>query len=273
MPTDPAVRIGLRYGSIPQRLPSADRPSPRPTQEGNHNERKDDRNWQFCAARSGELASSWQSRFGRSLALRSVHHTASRLLGTAAVRDPPIWPRFGQPTFHARGAPNMMFCRDDESPRAIKVPDPMPAVGPSVQPCATGGRSAGRPACSGARPRRRVSSPPCLPPCSAHQHACRPGTPRPRVRSREPAGWLPVRTVPVSGGLPRAGWRPEVPAQVCHQEATRIWARGGAGTPLKVIWLFPPTVQAPPAYSGETGWLLAIGMLCQVTMPCDGRHM
>jgi len=59
-----------------------------------------------------------------------------------------------------------------------------------------------------------------------------------------------------------------VPGQVCAtKEATRIWARGGAGTPLKVIWLFPPAVQAPRAYAGETGWLSAIGMPCQMTMP------
>src|SRR5258708_39336417 len=31
-----------------------------------------------------------RARFGRSLTLRSVHHTASRLLVTAAVRDPPF---------------------------------------------------------------------------------------------------------------------------------------------------------------------------------------
>jgi hypothetical protein len=40
-----------------------------------------------------------------------------------------------------------MFCRGSESPRAIKIPDPMPAVGPfAAAPYATGGRSAGRPA-------------------------------------------------------------------------------------------------------------------------------
>jgi hypothetical protein len=44
--------------------------------------------------------------------------------------------------FYAHAAPNRMFCRGDEPPRAIKIPDPMPAVGPSLRPCATGGRSA-----------------------------------------------------------------------------------------------------------------------------------
>ena len=59
------------------------------------------------------------------------------------ARDPPIWRRLGRLVFHAQAAPNRMFCRGDESLRAIKIPDPMPAVGPSLRPCATGGRSAG----------------------------------------------------------------------------------------------------------------------------------
>lgn len=143
----------------------------------------------------------------------------------------------------------------------------MPAVGPSVRPCATGGRSAGRPACSGAWPGRRVSSPPCLLPCSAHQHACRPGTPRARVRSREPAGWLRLRTVPGSGDLPRAGWvRSTGPGATRRRPGSGLAAASGRSGELAVS----PSGTGTLAYAGETGWLLAIGMLCQVTMPCDG---
>jgi len=59
-----------------------------------------------------------------------------------------------------------------------------------------------------------------------------------------------------------------VPGQVCAtKEATRIWARGGGGTPLKVIWLFPQRSRHPGPDAGETGWLSAIGMPCQMTMP------
>ncbi len=81
---------------------------------------------------------------------------------------------------------NLMLCRGDEPPRAIKIPDPMPAVGPSLRPCATGGRSArsaARRAGSCTRPRRLASGPPCLRPCSARQHARGPRTPRARQHS------------------------------------------------------------------------------------------
>jgi hypothetical protein len=53
--------------------------------------------------------------------------------------------RLGRLVFHANAAPNMMFCRGGESPRAIKIPDPMPAVGPVA---------------AAVRDRRRVGRPP-----------------------------------------------------------------------------------------------------------------
>ncbi len=73
--------------------------------------------------------------------------------------SPPIWRRLGRLVFHAQAAPNRMFCRGDAL-LAIKISAPMPAVGPSLRPCATGGRSAGRPAGSCTRPRWRASGPP-----------------------------------------------------------------------------------------------------------------
>jgi hypothetical protein len=74
--------------------------------------------------------------------------------------------------------------------RSRSIPDPMPAVGPSLRPCTTGGRSADHLAGCGTRPRRRASGRPC----PAHQHACRAGTPRARQRSQEPTGQLSYRT-------------------------------------------------------------------------------
>ena len=59
-------------------------------------------------------------------------------------KEDSIWRRPGRLVFHAHAAPNRMFCHGGHSPRAVKIPDPMPAVGPSLRPCATGGGSAGR---------------------------------------------------------------------------------------------------------------------------------
>ena len=42
----------------------------------------------------------------------------------ASQLEPPIWRRLGRLVFHAHAAPNMMFCRGGESPRAIKIPRP-----------------------------------------------------------------------------------------------------------------------------------------------------
>jgi hypothetical protein len=139
--------------------------------------------------------------------------------------------------------------------RSRSIPDPMPAVGPSLRPCATGGRSAGRLAGCGTRPRRRASGRPC----PAHQHACRPGTPRARQRSRGPTGQLPTGAPPVSLPARCCLRAPQCRAQVrTTRRAIRIRARGTGGSPLKVIG-YSASGPGYPGCAGETGWLSASG--------------
>jgi hypothetical protein len=143
---------------------------------------------------------------------------------------PPYWCRPGRLVFHAHAAPNRMFCHGGESPRAVKIPDPMPAVGPSLRPCATGGGSAGRLAASCTGPGRRASGPPCLLPCLSTP-TCTPA----RNSSRSAALTGTHRTASHQSGTgpvacPVLPEGPDVPAQVrTTRRATRIEFPASAG--------------------------------------------
>lgn len=185
------------------------------------------------------------------------------------AQSSPIWRRLGRLVFHAHAALNGMFCRGGESPRAIKIRDPMPAVGPSLRPAgrpaagrqavrlvAVPGRDGGRPArgaCCRARHARMHVGQELLVLGSAHENP-HDGFPPRRCRVRWPA-WRCLRARRACPGSAPPGGRPEsgLPAS--------------AGRRTRVIWLSPRRSRLPGLCGRDRLALSNWGMPCRTTTP------
>jgi hypothetical protein len=168
------------------------------------------------------------------------------VLVTHHPRDPPFWRRLGRLVFTL--TPHRTGCSVAAASlgeRSRSIPDLMPAVGPSLRPCAAGGRSAGRPAgCGrerdGERPGGRARCRAQHTNMRAGQDSSRPAT---LTRTHRTASHRSAACLVACPVLPEG---PECRAVVCTtRRTTGIRARHTGGSPLKVIWLFRQRSRLP----------------------------